>query len=105
MISRKTSRRSGCPLFPKVMTAIGTGIGNIAAHETGHQLNLPQMDCSTPRFNGACSEPYIYRNGITNGVADEWFYVAVPGEKIHWSPDAQCKIYKFLGMQNTQCSN
>jgi hypothetical protein len=98
------SNSSATEQFVRVMTAIGTGIGNIAAHETGHQLNLPQMDCSTPGHN-ACSEDYIYQDGNSSGVAHEWFYGVVPGEKIHWTPDAQCKIYKFLGMKNTGCPN
>lgn len=88
--------------FIRVMTALGTGIGNIAAHETGHQLNLPQMDCSSGN-RPACTEEYIYQNGNSSGLANDWFYGTAPGEKIHWSADAQCKIYKFLGMKNTGC--
>lgn len=45
------------------------------------------------------------QNGNGSGFANEWFYGDVPGEKIHWSSDAQCKIYKFLGMKNTNCPN
>jgi len=90
--------------FLRVMAAIGTGIGNLAAHETGHQLALPEMDCSNG-LNSACSEDYIYQNGNSSGVANDWFYGTVPGEKIHWTFDAQCKIYKFLGMKNTGCPN
>jgi hypothetical protein len=90
--------------FLRVMTAVGTGIGNLAAHETGHQLALPEMDCSNG-LNSACSEDYIYQNGNSSGVANDWFYGTVPGEKIHWTFDAQCKIYKFLGMKNTGCPN
>jgi len=85
------------------MTAIGTGIGNNAAHETGHQLSLPEMDCSDGRHY-ACSEEFIYQNGNSAGVANEWFYGLVPGEKIHWTSDARCKIYKYLGMKGTGCS-
>jgi hypothetical protein len=85
-----------------VMTAIGTGIGNIAAHETGHQLNLPQMDCSNG-MNPACSEDFIYQNGNSAGQANEWFYRIVSGDPIHWSLDARCGIYKYLGMKNTGC--
>ena len=90
--------------FLRVMTAIGTGIGNFAAHETGHQLALPEMDCSNG-LNSACSEDYIYQKGNGSGEANDWFYGTVPGEKIHWTLDAQCKIYKFLGMKNTGCPN
>jgi hypothetical protein len=90
--------------FIQVMNAIGTGIGNQAAHETGHQLNLPQMDCSNG-INLACTEDFVYQNGNGSGGANDWFYGDVPGEKIHWSSDAQCKIYKFLGMKNTSCPN
>jgi hypothetical protein len=86
--------------FLRAMTAIG----NIAAHETGHQLNLPQMDCSNGKA-ASCSENYIYQNGNSSGVANDWFYGVVPGEKIHWSSDAQRKIYRFLGMTNTGCPN
>jgi len=89
--------------FNAVMTAIGTGIGNIAAHETGHQLNLPQMDCSDGKYNPACSENYIYQCGNSAGQANEWFYGVVPGDPIHWSFDARCAIYKYLGMKNTGC--
>jgi hypothetical protein len=89
--------------FTQVMTAIGTGIGNIAVHETGHQLSLPQMDCSNGT-NVACSEEFIYQNGNSAGQANEWFYGVGSGH-IHWSSDAQCKIYKFLGMRNTGCPN
>ena len=28
-----------------LMAALGKGIGNVAAHELGHQWILPQMDC------------------------------------------------------------
>jgi hypothetical protein len=31
--------------FRNLARATGSGIGNIAAHEIGHQLNLPIMDC------------------------------------------------------------
>ena len=30
--------------FQQLLTAIGTGVGNTAAHEIGHQLRLPDMD-------------------------------------------------------------
>ncbi|PYT87373.1 MAG: hypothetical protein DMG36_25440 [Acidobacteria bacterium] len=34
--------------FFAIMGAIGTGLGNTAAHELGHQYKLPQMDCDDP---------------------------------------------------------
>jgi hypothetical protein len=44
------------------MTAAGKGIGNTAAHEIGHQLHLPYMDCGKSGYP-ACpgsDAPYLY---------------------------------------------
>src|SRR5205823_12520380 len=35
--------------FRAISGAIGIGLGNTAAHEIGHQYNLPQMDCDGPQ--------------------------------------------------------
>jgi hypothetical protein len=96
------SNPSATEQFVRVVTAIGTGIGNIAVHETGHQLTVPELDCSTPGHD-ACSEENVYQNGNSSGTANEWFYGPVPGVKIHWTLGARCKIYKYLGMKNTGC--
>ena len=96
------SDRTATTQFLQVMTAIGTGIGNIAAHKTGHQLHVPEMECSIGN-NDACPEARIYQNGNSDGKANEWFYGVVPDGKIHWTADADCKIYQLLGMMNTGC--
>jgi hypothetical protein len=75
------------------MTAIGTGIGNIAAHETGWQLHVPYMDCPDAGFD--CPNNYMYQN-INGGASHEWFYGSVTGEMINWSPEGECAIYKVL---------
>ncbi|MGB6387668.1 MAG: hypothetical protein WBD25_20295 [Terriglobales bacterium] len=49
--------------FQSLLTAIGVGIGNVAAHEIGHQFQLPDMDChtcSTPPNNPDPSFLYEY---------------------------------------------
>ena len=38
------------------MTSIGFAVGALAAHETGWQLNLPNMECT----GSACPESHIY---------------------------------------------
>jgi hypothetical protein len=59
------------------------------------------MNCD---FNGyACSEPYIYQNG-GSGYNHDWFYANVPGEAIHWSPDAVCAIEKYLLGSGYKCN-
>ena len=91
--------------FGQVMNAIGFGIGAISAHETGHQLNLPQMNCSADN-NPACTENYIYQNGSSDGSRHEWFYGNIPGEQIHWSQDAVCALEKYLigrGYKDSNC--
>jgi hypothetical protein len=72
--TKPVPNQSATAQFIQVMTTIGTGIGNIAAHETGHQLNLPQMDCSNG-IKGACSEDHIYQNGNSSGEAMSGFTV------------------------------
>jgi hypothetical protein len=41
--------------FQQIMKAIGFAIGAVSAHETGHQLSLPNMECTQ------CPEPYVYQ--------------------------------------------
>ena len=86
-----TMTQSVLAQFDQLMPAIGHAIGAIAAHETGHQLNLPSMECS----GSGCPEDYIYQNG-SSGSSHEWFYANIPGEQIHWSPSAVCAIQKYL---------
>jgi hypothetical protein len=43
--------------FEALLRAIGIGIGNTAAHEIGHQLGLPHMDCDKGGLFPDCSQP------------------------------------------------
>lgn len=44
--------------FQNLLSAIGKGIGNTAAHELGHQFQLPDMDCETSEQpNLPCNPP------------------------------------------------
>jgi hypothetical protein len=43
--------------FQQLLTAIGDGIGNTAAHELGHQLRLPDMDCDGPGHTSCPGPP------------------------------------------------
>jgi hypothetical protein len=80
--------------FVQLMQTIGFGIGSGAAHETGHQLFLPNMDCSGPG-NAACPESRLfeYYNGDGNSP---YFYGNLPGQKIHWSQDSVCELESYL---------
>lgn len=56
--------------FRQLLIAIGTGVGNIAAHEIGHQLQLPDMDCGQPGHvdcpgppNNPVDEDFLYEHG------------------------------------------
>jgi len=85
--------------FQQIVKAIGFAIGAVSAHETGHQLSLPFMECT-----GGCPEPYVYQiDGSGNNY--EWFYRDIPTEHIHWSKEAECSINNFLlGLpKNTPC--
>lgn len=80
--------------FDGLTKSIGTGLGNSAAHETGHQLAVRHMECGDANTL-PCPEDYIYENSGV-GSAHEWSYGDIPNEKIHWSPDATCDIEKYL---------
>jgi hypothetical protein len=84
--------------FQKLVTAIGNAIGNVAAHETGHQLafnadpfKLTGMDCGTsvkPCENG---EDAVYEYYMDS----EWNYKDWK-PPIHWQPSDQCTLEKYL---------
>jgi hypothetical protein len=80
--------------FAQVMQALGYAPGTISAHETGHQLNLPEMD-SGIQGKPACPGDNLYQNG-GSGDNHLWFYGTAPGQQIHWSQDAICKIEEYL---------
>ena len=80
--------------FQQLMGAIGFGIGAAAAHETGHELFLPSMDCNSAG-HANCPEDRIFQNGVGTGD-NEWFYGNLPGAKIHWSDSAVCALEKYL---------
>jgi hypothetical protein len=83
--------------FQQLMTAIGFGIGTGAAHETGHELFLPNMDCSS----GSCPEDRIYQNGAGD---NEWFYGNLPGATIDWSQSAVCALERYLLGYSVPCN-
>jgi hypothetical protein len=80
--------------FNTLLGGIGYGIATVSAHETGHQLALPDMECGI-EGNPGCPEDYIYQNG-GSGSNHEWFYKSIPGKQIHWSHDAKCAIGRYL---------
>lgn len=87
--------------FEKLLRAIGRGIGNTAAHETGHQINtrrpvLPGMEC------GVDVQGYGYKacEGDVNsvyeyGAVGQWNFVTWD-QPIHWEPTDQCIIERWL---------
>jgi hypothetical protein len=85
------------------MLAIGRGIGNGAAHETGHRI-VPSgpglMDCDL-----TCQSPDVFERGSSTGANEAWFYVpnavyldggnAVPVH-VHWGPKVQAALERYL---------
>ncbi len=89
--------------FQQLMTTIGFGIGTGAAHETGHQLFLPNMDCGKDSdcLEGRDARVYENYNGTSR---NEWFYGNLPtGPKIHWSPSTVCALESYLLGQTVPC--
>jgi hypothetical protein len=85
----------------QLMDAIGYGIGVVAAHETGHQLHVPYMDCSSGS-SVSCPEDYTYQDGAIGASNHEWSYGAVPGKQLHWTQDGMCAITRKLLGQSYQ---
>jgi hypothetical protein len=83
--------------FDQLMRAIGNAIGNVAAHETGHQLQVPGMDSDRepPNATAACEAIDVYQNA-SSGSNHEWFYKDVPGMSLHWSQSATSAIQDYL---------
>jgi hypothetical protein len=107
--------------FIGLLRTIGTGIGNGAAHETGHCLSgitpnggigLPYLDCGagkTPTGSGvpceqnnnfvfnfwsADGQPQDPANPMSNG--GQFFYLDQPGAPtIHWGPADDCWLREY----------
>jgi hypothetical protein len=69
-------------LSTATLTAIGTGIGNTAAHELGHQFSLPQMDDQTIR---------TYNSDILNDAT------RYDGSPRTWESGADARLKQILG--------
>jgi hypothetical protein len=66
----------------KLAVGIGTAIGNVAAHETGHQLKVPHMECTT------CHELYQLDHANTGS------YTGNPRKT--WGTDGICFLENYL---------
>ena len=121
------------PNFLQLMAAIGTSIGNAAAHETGHYFEnieraddyqFPYMDCglgNTQVPNPIDCEngnDFVYSfwaaDGFPHNPSDptdnggQFFFLNQPGEPaIHWGPSDACWIYNYSHGLNVSkpCSN
>ena len=83
------------------MTSIGFAIGALAAHETGWQLNLPNMACS----GSACPESHIYEEA-ESGTKRYWFGNAPGMTSIHFSQSGACALMRRLindGYKSKDC--
>jgi hypothetical protein len=86
--------------FKKLVTA-GRGIGNVAAHETGHQISfsksLSSMDCEGTT-DVPCGEPGDYWDpaGLFEYWQNpDWNYIDY-SPPIHWLPINVCRITMYL---------
>ena len=75
--------------------------GALAAHETGWQLNLPNMACS----GSACPESHIYEE-LESGTKRYWFGNAPGMTSIHFSQSGACALMRRLindGYKSKDC--
>jgi hypothetical protein len=89
----------------KLVTTLGRGIGNTAAHETGHQISfavpLPGMECG-PGTN----PPKNCENGV-NSVYEsasqgEWDFLPI-NPPIAWEPTDQKVLQNYLKCTANAC--
>jgi hypothetical protein len=81
--------------FVRLTNGIGIGIGNNAVHETGHQLQLPHIDCDKGGifFADCPSDPmHLYERYASN----EAWYQDIPAGALHWDQTDICAIEKYL---------
>jgi hypothetical protein len=106
------------PDFQLLVKTIGKAIGNAAAHETGHLLEVihpnggpgfQYMDCglANPDPNGAhaCENGdnfvynFFFANGVPQSSSDpsggQFFYIDPPGHTIHWGPTNKCWLTTY----------
>jgi hypothetical protein len=90
--------------FLQIMGATGTGIGNTAAHEIGHQFSLPNMDCGTTDQpcvgTGPQSNFYDYYSAsgyppsqASSGAQSIYLYIGPP---LKWSSDDANALQQML---------
>ncbi|MGB7624835.1 MAG: hypothetical protein WBN92_21010, partial [Terriglobia bacterium] len=85
------------PAFAPLLQAIGTGIGNAAAHEVGHGIAYTvkhmNMDCNAPGNATGC------QNGLTHlfewDGGTDWEYTHVWPD-IDWQPKSICAIQQYF---------
>jgi hypothetical protein len=87
------------------MAAAGRGIGNTAAHELGHQFQLPDMECGGPNApcpgTGTPSNLYEYfsckgypPSQASDGAQSVYLHIGAP---LQWtSDDAKALTQKLL---------
>jgi len=96
---------SDAAAMQKLVDAIGRGIGNTAAHETGHQISftvpLPGMECGpgAPKPGKDCqgSSNYVYEAASANDA----FVFDTPS--IQWELDDQKALEKYFNCTATDC--
>jgi hypothetical protein len=76
--------------FQQLVAGLGSAIGRISVHETGHQLALPNMECSSSCQD---NDQYVYEFYSSAGTED-WWYTGKPA--LHWSKSAQCALQQYL---------
>ncbi|MGA8440662.1 MAG: hypothetical protein WB714_20725 [Candidatus Sulfotelmatobacter sp.] len=86
--------------FEALMAALGKGIGNVAAHELGHQWILPQMDCDgsgPPCPSGIGNDTYYYEYFNDSASSD---YLNSGPPKQWTARDVLCLTEKLDGVPN-----
>lgn len=80
--------------FQNLLTAIGIGLGNVAAHEIGHQFKLPDMDCTG---EGGCSPaPADLYYESAEGASPTFLDIGAP---LSWTKEDQKILDQQLHMK------
>jgi len=86
--------------FLQLLVGIGTGIGNVTAHEIAHQFELPDADCDRPADTlpagppcpGLAPHTYFYE--YWQSETPQFTHVGSP---LQWTPDDSAALRrKFL---------
>jgi hypothetical protein len=80
--------------FEQLVSSLGSVIGRVAVHETGHQLKLPGMECGETSATSCDNDnKYVYEFYSSYG-SENWWYTGTPA--LQWEQSDLCPLQQYF---------